>query len=156
MTINVDKFWTGAKRGLDERASRSPPVGQPVRRRSSSRRGGARSAARAAVVWSTASTLTPAADAGSPGSEQFLGGPLALYLAELADHRQRRQLSAQLRGAGTVEVTITATRDTLAPIQTELTQGSFKVGTMFPLPRRACARSTRRSRDGALSRALAL
>lgn len=77
-------------------------------------------------------TLTLGADArGVTAFEQFLGGPLTLYLATSRTTVNVGTVT-QPRGAGPVEVTITATRDTLAPLQEELTQGSFKVGLRVP------------------------
>ena len=77
-------------------------------------------------------TLTLAADTrGVTAFEQFLGGPLTVYLAS-SQATVNLGTVAQPRGAGPVEVTLTATRDTLAPIQADLTQGSFKVGLRAP------------------------
>jgi hypothetical protein len=77
-------------------------------------------------------TLTLAADArGVTAFEQFFGGPLTVYFSNSRTTVNVGTV-AQPRGAGPVEVTITATRDTLAPLQTELTDGSFKVGIRVP------------------------
>ena len=63
--------------------------------------------------------------------EQFLGGPLVVYLASSSTTVNIGSVT-QPTGAGPVEVTITATRDTLAPINNALVQGSFKVGIRVP------------------------
>lgn len=77
-------------------------------------------------------TLTLASDTtGVTSFEQFLGGPLTLYLASSSVTVNIGTVT-QPRGSGPVEVTITATRDTLAPIQSDLIQGSFKVGARVP------------------------
>ena len=77
-------------------------------------------------------TLTLGRDAtGVTAFEQILGGPLVVYLANSGTTVNVGTV-AQPTGAGPVEVTITATRDTLAPINADLTQGSFKVGIRVP------------------------
>lgn len=132
VTINVDKFKDDEVRNeaFDESKSVNTEPGNPY--------GAFLQQARAvlgrppAAVVVDRVTLTLAADArGVTGFEQFLGGPLTLYLAS-SQTTVNVGTVAQPRGAGPVEVTVTATRDTLAPIQTELTQGSFKVGIRVP------------------------
>ena len=132
VTINVDKFKDDEVRNeaFDESKSVNTEPGNPY--------GAFLQQARAvlgrppAAVLLERATLTIAADArGVTAFEQFLGGPLTLYLAS-SQTTVNVGTVAQPRGAGPVEVTISATRDTLAPIQNELTQGSFKVGIRVP------------------------
>lgn len=132
VTINVDKFKDGDVRNeaFDSDRSVSTESGNPY--------GAFQQQARAvlgrppAAVVVDRVTLTLGADArGVTAFEQFLGGPLTLYLAS-SQTTVNVGTVAQPRGAGPVEVQITATRDTLAPIQNDLTQGSFKVGIRVP------------------------
>lgn len=77
-------------------------------------------------------TLTLGGDsAGVTRFEQFLGGPLTVYLAS-STATVNVGTVAQPAGAGPVEVAIAATRDTLAPLQADLINGSFKVGIRVP------------------------
>lgn len=132
VSINVDKFKDGDVRNnaFDSDKSVSTESGNPY--------GAFLQQARAvlgrppAAVVVDRATLTLGRDAsGVTSFEQFLGGPLTLYLANSSTTVNIGTV-AQPTGAGPVEVQITATRDTLAPIQTDLTQGSFKVGIRVP------------------------
>ena len=132
VTINVDKFKDDEVRNesFDQSKSINTEQGNPY--------GAFLQAARAvlgrppAAVLVDRATLTLAADArGVTAFEQFLGGPLTLYLSSSRSTVNIGTV-AQPRTAGPVEVTITATRDTLAPLQAELTDGSFKVGIRVP------------------------
>ncbi len=68
---------------------------------------------------------------GVTGFEQVLGGPLVVYFAKSGATVNVGTLT-QPMGAGPVEVTITATRDTLAPLANEMRTGGFKVGIRVP------------------------
>lgn len=77
-------------------------------------------------------TITLGADTrGVTAFEQVLGGPLVVYLADSAATVNVASI-AQPTGAGPVEVPVTATRDTLAPVQASLVNGGFKVGIRVP------------------------
>lgn len=77
-------------------------------------------------------TLTLGRDStGVTSFEQFLGGPLTVYLASSSATVNVGTVS-QPAGAGPVEVAITATRDTLEPLRADLVNGSFKVGIRVP------------------------
>ncbi len=132
VAINVDKFKDGDARNdaFDSDKSVSTESGNPY--------GAFLQTARAVLGRAPAAvlvdrvTLTLARDTtGVTSFEQFLGGPLVLYLAN-SGVTVNIGTVAQPRGAGPVDVTITATRDTLAPINNDLVQGSFKVGIRVP------------------------
>lgn len=132
VSINVDKFKDDEVRNeaFDNDRSVSTEQGNPY--------GAFLQQARAvlgrppAAVLVDRVTLTLGADArGVTAFEQFLGGPLTVYLASSRSTVTVGTV-AQPRGSGPVEVAVTATRDTLAPLQPDLTQGSFKVGIRVP------------------------
>lgn len=77
-------------------------------------------------------TLTLGRDTrGVTSFEQFLGGPLVVYLANSSTTVNLGTVP-QPTGAGPIEVTVSATRDTLAPLNSDLINGSFKVGIRVP------------------------
>ena len=76
-------------------------------------------------------TLTLRDPRGVTSFEQFLGGPLTLYFST-SQVTVNVGTVAQAAGPGPVEVTITADRAQLAPINNDLVQGSFKVGILVP------------------------
>lgn len=132
VAINVDKFKDGDAHNdaFDSDKSVSTESGNPY--------GAFLQTARAVLGRAPAAvlvdrvTLTLARDTtGVTSFEQFLGGPLVLYLAN-SGVTVNIGTVAQPTGAGPVDVTITATRDTLAPINNDLVQGSFKVGIRVP------------------------
>ncbi len=132
VSINVDKFKDGDvhNNAFDSDKSVNTESGNPY--------GMFLATARSvlgrqpAAVLVDRATLTLGRDAtGVTSFEQFLGGPLTLYLANSTTTVNIGSV-AQPTGAGPVEVAITATRDTLAPINTDLVQGSFKVGIRVP------------------------
>jgi hypothetical protein len=132
VTINVDKFKDGDVRNeaFDSDKSVSTESGNPYGAFLQTARGVLGRPPAAVLVDRV--TLTIGRDTrGVTAFEQFLGGPLTLYLAS-SQSTVNIGTVAQPRGAGPVEVQITATRDTLAPINNELTQGSFKVGIRVP------------------------
>lgn len=132
VSINVDKFKDGDVRNeaFDSDKSVNTESGNPY--------GAFLQQARAvlgrppAAVLVDRVTLTLGRDTtGVTTFQQFLGGPLVLYLANSGATVNIGTVT-QPTGSGPVEVTITATRDTLAPINNDLIQGSFKVGIRVP------------------------
>lgn len=132
VAVNIDKFKDGEVRNeaFDVDKSVSTESGNPY--------GAFLQQARAvlgrppAAVLVDRATLTLGANStGVTSFQQFLGGPLTLYLANSGTTVNIGTV-AQPMGAGPVEVTITATRDTLAPLQNDLTQNSFKLGIRVP------------------------
>jgi hypothetical protein len=145
VAIRLDKFKDDEVRNgaFDVDKNLSTEMGNPY--------GAFQNAARAALGRAPAAilvdrvTLTLGSDTtGVTAFEQFMGTPMTLYLASNAATVNIGTV-AQPMGPGPVEVTITATRDTLAPIQAALTSGgSLKVGIRVPVsptaPRRFDAR----------------
>lgn len=132
VNISVDKFKDGDVRNdaFDADKSISTESGNPYGAFLQQARGALGRAPAAVLVERV--TLTLGRDTtGVTSFEQFLGGPLVVYLASAAATVIVGTVS-QPTGAGPVEVSITATRDTLAPINAELVQGSFKVGLRVP------------------------
>jgi len=132
VSINVDKFKDGEVRNnaFDADRSVSSESGNPYGMFLSQARATLGRAPAAVVVDRV--TLTLGRDTtGVTAFEQILGGPLTLYLASSSTTVNIGTV-AQPTGAGPVEVVITATRDTLAPINSDLVQGSFKVGIRVP------------------------
>lgn len=132
VSINIDKFKDGEVRNnaFDADKSVSTESGNPYGMFLSQARATLGRAPAAVVVDRV--TLTLGRDTtGVTAFEQFLGGPLTVYLAS-SSATVNIGTVAQPTGAGPVEVVITATRDTLAPINSDLTQGSFKVGIRVP------------------------
>lgn len=132
VTVNVDKFKDGDVRNnaFDSDKSINTESGNPY--------GSFLQQARAvlgrppAAVLVERVTLTLGRDTrGVTAFEQFLGGPLTVYLASSSATVNLGTVT-QPTGAGPVEVNIVATRDTLAPINNELVGGSFKVGIRVP------------------------
>ncbi len=132
VSINVDKFKDGEVRNgaFDADKSVSTESGNPYGMFLSQARATLGRAPAAVVVDRV--TLTLGRDTtGVTAFEQILGGPLTVYLASSRSTVNIGTV-AQPTGAGPVEVVITATRDTLAPINSDLVQGSFKVGIRVP------------------------
>jgi len=132
VTINVDKFKDGEVRNnaFDTDRTVSTESGNPYGMFLSQARAALGRAPAAVVVDRV--TLTLGRDTtGVTAFEQILGGPLTVYLASSSSTVNIGTV-AQPTGAGPVEVVITATRDTLAPINNDLVQGSFKVGIRVP------------------------
>ena len=132
VTINVDKFKDGEVRNnaFDTDRTVSTESGNPYGMFLSQARAALGRAPAAVVVDRV--TLTLGRNAmGVTAFEQFMGGPLTVYLASSSSTVNIGTV-AQPTGAGPVEVVITATRDTLAPINNDLVQGSFKVGIRVP------------------------
>jgi hypothetical protein len=132
VSVNVDKFKDGDVRNnaFDADKSINTESGNPYGAFLQQARGALGRAPAAVLVERV--TLTLGRDAtGVTSFEQFMGGPLVVYLASSSTTVNVGTV-AQPTGAGPVEVTITATRDTLAPINSELVQGSFKVGIRVP------------------------
>lgn len=132
VSINVDKFKDGEVRNnaFDADKSVSTESGNPYGMFLSQARATLGRAPAAVVVDRV--TLTLGRDStGVTAFEQILGGPLVVYLASSSSTVNIGTV-AQPTGAGPVEVVITATRDTLAPINNDLVQGSFKVGIRVP------------------------
>lgn len=132
VAINIDKFKDGEVR------NEAFDVDKNVNTESGNPYGAFLQQARAvlgrppaAVLVDRATMTLGANSSGVTSFQQFLGGPLTLYLANSGTTVNIGTV-AQPTGAGPIEVTITATRDTLAPIQNELIQGSFKVGVRVP------------------------
>jgi hypothetical protein len=132
VTINLDKFKDGDVRNnaFDSDKNVNTETGNPY--------GTFLQQARAALGRTPAAvlvervTLTIGRDTrGVTSFEQFLGGPLVVYLANSSTTVNIGSVT-QPTGAGPVEVTISATRDTLAPINSDLINGSFKVGIRVP------------------------
>lgn len=132
VTINVDKFKDGDVRNdaFDADKNVNTESGNPYGAFLQQARGALGRAPAAVLVERV--TLTLGRDStGVTSFEQFLGGPLVVYLASSSTTVNIGSVT-QPTGAGPVEVTITATRDTLAPINNDLVQGSFKVGIRVP------------------------
>lgn len=132
VTINVDKFKDGDVRNdaFDSDKSISTESGNPYGAFLQQARGALGRAPAAVLVERV--TLTLGRDStGVTSFEQFLGGPLVVYLASSSTTVNIGTVT-QPTGAGPVEVTINATRDTLAPINNDLVQGSFKIGIRVP------------------------
>lgn len=132
VSINLDKFKDGEVR------NEAFDVDKNVNTESGNPYGAFLQLARAALGRSPAAvlvdrvTLTIGRDTtGVTTFQQFMGGPLTLYLAS-STATVNVGTVAMPTGAGPVEVTITATRDTLAPINNDLVNGSFKVGARVP------------------------
>jgi len=132
VSINIDKFKDGEVRNnaFDADKSVSSESGNPYGMFLSQARATLGRAPAAVLVDRV--TLTLGRDStGVTAFEQILGGPLVVYLASSSSTVNIGTV-AQPTGAGPVEVVITATRDTLAPINNDLVQGSFKVGIRVP------------------------
>jgi len=132
VSINVDKFKDGEVRNnaFDADKSVSTESGNPYGMFLSQARATLGRPPAAVVVDRV--TLTLGRDStGVTAFEQILGGPLTVYLSSSSSTVNIGTV-AQPTGAGPVEVVITATRDTLAPINSDLIQGSFKVGIRVP------------------------
>jgi len=132
VSINIDKFKDGEVRNnaFDADKSISTESGNPYGMFLSQARATLGRPPAAVVVDRV--TLTLGRDStGVTAFEQILGGPLTVYLASSSSTVNIGTV-AQPTGAGPVEVVITATRDTLAPINSDLIQGSFKVGIRVP------------------------
>jgi len=132
VSINIDKFKDGEVRNnaFDADKSVSTESGNPYGMFLSQARATLGRPPAAVVVDRV--TLTLGRDStGVTAFEQILGGPLVVYLASSSSTVNIGTV-AQPTGAGPVEVVITATRDTLAPINSDLIQGSFKVGIRVP------------------------
>lgn len=130
--INIDKFKDGEVRNeaFDVDKSVSTESGNPYGAFLQEAR--ARLGRPPAAVIVERATLTLGANSsGVTSFQQFFGGPLTLYLTNSGTTVNVGTV-AQPTGAGPVEVTITATRDTLGPLQNDLSQGSFKVGVRVP------------------------
>ncbi len=133
VNIRIDKFKPDEARNgvFDNDKSVNTESGNPY--------GAFLQAARAALGRDPAAvlvdrvTLTIDRDTrGVSAFEQVLGGPLTVYLASSSTTVNIGTVT-QPTGAGPVEVTITATRDTLAPINARLLDGGFKVGIRVPV-----------------------
>jgi hypothetical protein len=132
VSINIDKFKDGDVRNnaFDSDKNVNTESGNPYGSFLQQARATLGRAPAAVLVDSV--TLTLGRDAtGVTSFEQFLGGPLVLYLANSSTTVNIGTV-AQPTGAGPVNVTITATRATLAPINNDLVNGSFKVGIRVP------------------------
>lgn len=132
VSINIDKFKDGEVRNnaFDADKSVSTESGNPYGMFLSQARATLGRPPAAVVVDRV--TLTLGRDStGVTAFEQILGGPLTVYLSSSSSTVNIGTV-AQPTGAGPVEVVITATRDTLAPINNDLIQGSFKVGIRVP------------------------
>lgn len=132
VSINIDKFKDGEVRNnaFDADKNISTESGNPYGMFLSQARATLGRPPAAVVVDRV--TLTLGRDStGVTAFEQILGGPLTVYLASSSSTVNIGTV-AQPTGAGPVEVVITATRDTLAPINSDLIQGSFKVGIRVP------------------------
>ena len=132
VSINIDKFKDGEVRNnaFDADKSVSTESGNPYGMFLSQARATLGRAPAAVVVDRV--TLTLGRDStGVTAFEQILGGPLVVYLSSSSSTVNIGTIT-QPTGAGPVEVVITATRDTLAPINSDLIQGSFKVGIRVP------------------------
>ena len=132
VSINIDKFKDGEVRNnaFDADKNVSTESGNPYGMFLSQARATLGRPPAAVVVDRV--TLTLGRDStGVTAFEQILGGPLTVYLASSSSTVNIGTV-AQPTGAGPVEVVITATRDTLAPINSDLIQGSFKVGIRVP------------------------
>ena len=133
VSIRIDKFKDGEVRNesFDVDKSINTESGNPYGRFLQQARTALGRAPAAVVVERV--TLTLGADSqGVTSFEQFLGGPLTLYFVNSANTTVNVGTVTQPTGAGPVEVVITATRDTLAPIREDMVQGNFKVGVRVP------------------------
>jgi hypothetical protein len=90
----------------------------------------------AAVLLESATITLDGSSTGVTTIDQFLtaspSAPLTLYFANSGTTVNVGTLTVPPRGPGPVSIQITATRATLAPINNELVQGSFKVGIRVP------------------------
>jgi hypothetical protein len=141
VSIRLDKFKDDEVRNgaFDVDKNLSTETGNPYGAFLNAARGALGRAPAAVLVDRV--TLTLGSDTtGVTAFEQFMGSPMTLYLASSSATVNVGTVT-QPMGPGPVEVTVTATRDTLAPIQAALTSGGgVKVGIRVPaaaaLPRR--------------------
>ena len=132
VAINIDKFKDGEVRNeaFDVDKNINTENGNPYGAVLQQARGALGRAPAAVLVERV--TLTLGRDStGVTSFEQFLGGPLTVYLASSSVTVNIGTVT-QPTGAGPVEVSISATRDTLAPLQNDMINGSFKVGIRVP------------------------
>jgi hypothetical protein len=132
VAINIDKFKDGEvhNEAFDVDKNVNTENGNPYGAFLQQARGVLGRAPAAVLVERV--TLTLGRDStGVTSFEQFLGGPLTVYLASSSVTVNIGTVT-QPTGAGPVEVSISATRDTLAPLQNDLINGSFKVGIRVP------------------------
>lgn len=132
VSIRVDKFKDDEVRNgvFDEDKNVNTETGNPY--------GAFLQDARTRLGRAPAAVLVDRATVGlGPDSRGVLGlheifaGPLTLYLATSAVRVDVGTVAAPT-GSAQQEVTVTATRATLAPIQPQLVDGGFKVGVSVP------------------------
>lgn len=132
VSILVDKFKDSEVRngGFDEDKNVNTESGNPYGMFLQSARTGL-GRAPAAVVVDRATVGMGPDSRGALGLQEVFAGPLTLYLAT-STVRVNVGTVATPTGSAQQEVSVTVTRDQLAPIEPQLLDGGFKVGIAVP------------------------